>query len=78
MEDTQVTPAPAIKLMPGKLGEGTLGVTLILNPAAIVFCGDGDPTPGVVMQPKYARLLAYSLLHHAEAIELGLVSSAQC
>jgi hypothetical protein len=78
MEDTQEAPTPTIKLVPGKLADGKLGVTLILDPAATVGYGGGDPIPGVVLSPQRARLLAYALLHQAESVELGLVSSAQC
>lgn len=61
----------------GKFADGTFGVTLIVNPAATVIFGEGESIPGAVMLPWQARLLAYTLLHQAEAMEHGLESSAR-
>ncbi len=77
MENSEASRARStFDIKAGKFADGKFGVTLILNPAAIVISGDGEPSPGMVMLPWQARLLAYALLHHAEAIDHGLESSA--
>jgi hypothetical protein len=67
----------AIDLAAGRTADGDLGVALILNPAATVNLAGEETKPGVVFLPWQARLLAYALLHQAEAIEHGLISSAK-
>jgi len=66
-----------IDVKAGKFPDGQFGVTVILDPAAIVVAGDGERLPGMVLLPWQARLLAYALLHQAEAIDHGLESSAK-
>jgi hypothetical protein len=58
----------------GKFADGQLGVTLMMDPAVTVTSGEGNLTPGLVMLPWEARLLAYTLLHQAEVIANGLHS----
>jgi len=66
-----------IDVKAGRYADGSFGVTVILDPAATVISVDGDRLPGMVMLTWQARLLAYALLHQAEAIDHGLESSAK-
>lgn len=79
MENSEAPQARGtLDVRPGKFADGQFGVSLMMNEDATILSGDGEIVPGMMMLPWQARLLAYTLLHQAEAVEHGLRSSANC
>jgi hypothetical protein len=63
----------ALTVIPGKITDDILGVAVILDHGFTVHL-PGDEKPGIILPTWQARLVAYSLLYHAERIEHGLVN----
>ena len=72
MEDSKARQSLPMELHYGTTADGQLGVTLLLSPEATVT-RDSETKAGMVLLPWQARLLAYTLLHHAMAVEHGLI-----
>jgi hypothetical protein len=62
----------------GKTGEGDPCVVILLSADAIATGPDGEPCPGISLQPWRARMLAYKILECAEEMDartrLGLTT----
>ena len=62
------TPQPhaTVRIQPGNLKDGTPAVGILLSPGAITVDPEGEPCPGLFLEPWMARRVAYMLLLRAE------------